>query len=144
MKSNISSENLIKGISSDERIGDHYNNPSFGYGGYCLPKDTKQLSSQLKPWKSVSPIISSIDESNKTRKETIFEFLSIAKPNSIGIYSLDMKLGSSNSREAAILDVIKLLKNKKIKLYLFNPKKTENNLGLNEETSLSKFIKNQK
>ena len=142
LKSNISSQNLIKGISADERIGNYYNNPSFGYGGYCLPKDTKQLSAQLKALEISSPIISSIDESNKTRKETITEFLSIAKPNSIGIYSLDMKLGSSNSREAAILDVIKLLKNKKIKLYLFNPKKTENNLGLIEETSLSKFIKN--
>ncbi len=141
LKSNISSENLIKGISSDERIGDHYNNPSFGYGGYCLPKDTKQLSSQLQTMDLVSPIISSIDESNKTRKKTIFQYISSINPKSIGIYSIEMKLGSSNSREAAILDIINLLKNEKVKIYLFNPNRIPNNLSLNEEISLSEFIK---
>ena len=116
---NISTENIILGISSDPRIGNYYNNPSFGYGGYCLPKDTKQL---LDNFKNIpNEIIKAIVKSNETRKEYIVNSIMNKQPKSVGIYRLAMKEGSDNFRESAVLDIIQMLIEKKIKINLYEP-----------------------
>ena len=119
LSKNLDSRLVIKGVSSDKRIGDQYNNPSFGYGGYCLPKDTKQL---LNSFGDIPQnIFTSIIESNKTRKNFIFDEIMKLKPKSIGIYRITMKSGSDNIRESAIVDVLKKLEKTKIKIYLYEP-----------------------
>ena len=104
---NLSTSNVIEGVSLDPRIGDYYNNPSFGYGGYCLPKDTSALISQSENV-SNNDLLSSIDRSNKSRKQLIVDdIVSRLKPDSvIGVYSLESKKDSDNTRHAAIIDVI--------------------------------------
>tara|TARA_A100001015_G_scaffold320472_1_gene446961 strand:+ start:1090 stop:2262 length:1173 start_codon:yes stop_codon:yes gene_type:complete len=120
---NISTENIISGISSDPRIGNYYNNPSFGYGGYCLPKDTKQL---LDNFKNIpNEIIKAIVKSNQTRKEYIVNSIMNKYPKSVGIYRLAMKEGSDNFRESAVLDIIQMLIEKKIKINLYEPSISE-------------------
>ena len=115
----FSAENIISGISSDPRIGNYYNNPSFGYGGYCLPKDTKQL---LDNFKNIpNEIIRAIVKSNQTRKEYIVNSIINKYPKTIGIYRLIMKEGSDNFRESAVLDIIKILIKKNIKINLYEP-----------------------
>ena len=119
----LSSENIIKGISLDPRIGDYYNNPSFGYGGYCLPKDTKQMQSDFN---SVPQnLITATIDSNETRKKFIAEDIISKKPNQVGIYRLIMKKGSDNFRESAIFDIINLLKKANIKIIVYEPKLKE-------------------
>jgi len=119
----INTKNVINGVSKDLRIGNYYNNPSFGYGGYCLPKDTKQL---LNNFESVpNNIIQAVVESNKTRKEFIAKSILSKKPKIIGIYRLVMKLGSDNFRESAIIDIINILKKSNVKIILFEPFITE-------------------
>ena len=100
----ISTENVINGVSTDPRIGKQYNNPSFGYGGYCLPKDTKQLLSSF----DIIPqsIISAIIESNSKRKEFLVQNIINLNPSNIGVYRLVMKKGSENFKESSILEVI--------------------------------------
>ena len=115
----LSTKNIIDGVSSDPRIGNHYNNPSFGYGGYCLPKDTKQLLQNFKG--TPNNIIKAIIESNDTRKKFIAKDIISKKPKSVGVYRLVMKSNSDNFRESAILDVVKILQKKNIKIYLFEP-----------------------
>ncbi len=115
----LSSRNIIEGVSSDTRIGNHYNNPSFGYGGYCLPKDTKQLSQSFN--KTPNNLIKAVVESNKTRKDFIVNSILKKKPEIVGIYRLIMKEGSDNFRESAILDIIENLKINKIKMLLYEP-----------------------
>ncbi len=116
---NLSSKKIIEGVSSDPRIGNYYNNPSFGYGGYCLPKDTKQL---LDNFKNIpNNIINAVVESNNTRKEFIVKSILNKSPKTVGIYRLIMKQGSDNYRESAVLDIIKKLINKKIEIFLFEP-----------------------
>ncbi len=115
----ISSRKVIEGVSSDTRIGDFYNNPSFGYGGYCLPKDTKQLLSSFN--KVPSSLIKAIIESNNKRKKFVTKKILEKRPNSVGIYRLSMKKDSDNFRESAINDIINQLKKKKIKIYLYEP-----------------------
>lgn len=116
---NLSSEKIIKGVSSDPRIGDYYNNPSFGYGGYCLPKDTKQL---LKNYNKIpNNIIRAIVESNETRKEFIAKSILNKQPKIIGIYRLAMKKGSDNFRESAMLGVISKLKTHDVEIILYEP-----------------------
>jgi len=116
---NLSSERIINGVSSDPRIGNFYNNPSFGYGGYCLPKDTKQLLDSFK--KVPNEIIKAVVSSNQTRKTLITN--SILKKNArvIGVYRLQMKEGSDNFRESAIIDIIKNLIKAKVKVILHEP-----------------------
>ena len=116
----LNSEKIIKGISLDPRIGDYYNNPSFGYGGYCLPKDSKQLKANFDRTHTPYNLISAIVESNKTRKDFITEDILSLNTESVGIYRLIMKSGSDNFRESAIFDIIKNLKCKR-KIYIYEP-----------------------
>lgn len=108
---------IISGICADQRIGNYYNNPSFGYGGYCLPKDSKQL---LSSYQDVPQnLIQAVVESNQTRKKFIVDQILLENKDNIGVYKLDMKKGSSNSRSAAILDIIDMLliANKRILIF---------------------------
>ncbi len=116
---NLSTKSIIKGVSSDKRIGDFYNNPSFGYGGYCLPKDTKQLLNNFN--KIPNNIIKAIIDSNETRKNFIADSIMSKNPKSVGIYRLTMKSNSDNFRESAVFDVLKKLQEKEIKIYLYEP-----------------------
>ena len=116
---NLSSKNIIEGISADPRIGNYYNNPSFGYGGYCLPKDTKQLLGNFG--NIPNNIIKAVVESNKTRKDFIAKTISGNLPKTIGFYRLTMKKGSDNFRESAILDILENLKFKKNRIILYEP-----------------------
>ena len=114
LEHNLNSKNIIKVVCLDHRIGDHYNNPSFGYGGYCLPKDTMQLENILS---SNAPLINSITTSNNQRKKYIDEYLNKTNAKTIGIYKLSMKKDSDNNRNSAILDIIRNLKILNIIIY---------------------------
>ena len=114
LEHNLNSKNIIKAVCLDHRIGDHYNNPSFGYGGYCLPKDTMQLENILS---SNAPLINSITTSNNQRKKYIDEYLNKTNAKTIGIYKLSMKKDSDNNRNSAILDIIRNLKILNIIIY---------------------------
>ena len=119
----LNSKDIIEGVGLDPRIGTHYNNPSFGYGGYCLPKDTKQL---LANYKDVPQnLIEAIVKSNKTRKEFITEEILKLKPQVVGIYRLTMKSGSDNFRSSAIQDIIKNLKAENQKIIIYEPTLTK-------------------
>ena len=116
---NLSSEKIIKGVSLDPRIGDYYNNPSFGYGGYCLPKDTKQL---LENFRNIpNSIIKAVVEANEIRKNFIVSSILRMNPKIVGVYRLIMKKGSNNFRESAVIDILYKLRAKKIKIILFEP-----------------------
>ena len=119
----INSKNIIDGMCLDNRIGDYYNNPSFGYGGYCLPKDTLSLIHQMKDVNNNS-LISSIDNSNQGRKELIVDDiiskLKEVNGNTVGVYSIESKKDSDNIRHAAILDVIKGLEDKDINIIYYS------------------------
>lgn len=118
-KHNLSSLDIIKGVSLDPRIGQHYNNPSFGYGGYCLPKDTKQL---LANYKDVPQnLIQAIIHSNKTRKQFIVKEILKKRPNIVGVYRLTMKAGSDNFRDSAIQDIIRELEEYNVQIQIYEP-----------------------
>lgn len=115
----LNAEIIIEGVSSDLRIGRGYNNPSFGYGGYCLPKDSKQL---ISDYLSIpQSLIGATVESNKVRKELIAKIVADSGWNSIGVYRLTMKAGSDNFRNSAIEDIIELLKNLKREIVIYEP-----------------------
>ena len=130
----LNTKDIIDGVCLDPRIGNFYNNPSFGYGGYCLPKDTKQLKANYK--NIPENLISAIVESNNTRKEHIAKEIIDKNPKIVGIYKLAMKSGSDNFRTSAIQDVMEKIKSNGIEIVIYEPTLKENTFKNN------KIIKN--
>lgn len=136
---NLDANIIIKGVSADPRIGNQYNNPSFGYGGYCLPKDTKQLQASFNgiPEQMLSAAI----KSNQLRAKLLVEKVLELKPERIGIHRLQMKIESDNFRESSVLSIIEQLKLKPITLVIYEPLITEPTYeGIKVEKNLQNFL----
>ena len=135
---NLNTKDIIEGVCLDPRIGNHYNNPSFGYGGYCLPKDTKQLKANYVG--VPNDIISAIVASNKTRKIHIANMILKKHPKVVGIYRLTMKSNSDNFRASAIQDVMKILDDNNVRIIIYEPTlKLQSYLNHSVIRSLAKF-----
>lgn len=138
-KHDLDSFDIVSGVGLDPRIGQHYNNPSFGYGGYCLPKDTKQL---LANYKEVPQnLIQAIIHSNKTRKQFIVKEILKKRPDIVGIYRLTMKAGSDNFRDSAIQDIMQELKEYNIDVIIYEPTlNTDSFEGFELRNTLNDFL----
>jgi len=137
----LNTKNIIDGVSLDPRIGTHYNNPSFGYGGYCLPKDTKQL---LANYKDVPQnLMEAIVKSNTTRKYFIAEHVLSKNPETVGFYRLTMKANSDNFRSSAVQDIISYIKGKGVDVLIYEPALGEPEFkGVPVTTDLDSFKEN--
>ena len=135
----LNAENIITGVCADNRVGDGYNNPSFGYGGYCLPKDTKQLLANFK--NIPQTLIKAIVTSNSKRKDFIAQEILNLNPKVVGFYRLVMKKGSDNFRSSAIQGIIKRLASKGIDMIIYEPKLNDDNLfDLKVSKNIHEFI----
>ena len=134
----MNSRDIIHGVSLDPRIGDFYNNPSFGYGGYCLPKDTKQLHTSYQG--IPQNIIAAIVNANTTRKTFLANTIIEKQPRVVGVYRLVMKTGSDNFRQSSVIGIAKRLQAEGIKIIVYEPNlKTKNFMGASVEPELNNF-----
>ena len=127
----LDTKEIIEGVGLDPRIGSHYNNPSFGYGGYCLPKDTKQMMANYKD--VPENIITSIVESNRTRKDFIASQIVKKNPETVGVYKLSMKSGSDNFRSSSIIGVMKRVRGEGVRVVIYEPHLKEEDNEYNYE-----------
>lgn len=142
IKLGMDTKDILDGVCTDSRIGNFYNNPSFGYGGYCLPKDTKQLLSSYK--QIPNNLMKAIVDSNLTRKQFVANKIIEKKVKTVGVYRLVMKSKSDNFRESAIIDVIKILKQEGQKIIIYEPllDQQKSIMTFDIEKSFKKFINN--
>ena len=136
----LDTKKVIEGVCLDSRIGNFYNNPSFGFGGYCLPKDTKQLISNFEEKNIPFVLIKSIIESNNLRKKYIAERILSINPKNIGVYRLVSKSGGGNFRESPTIDIMKMLIKHKCKIIVYEPLLTNNDHILSDEVGIKDYV----